>query len=151
MSDVWVPRILIALGVPATAYGGWLLLSGSERVSALSWLIGGVVVHDAILVPLTLALVAIGSRVLAPRARRVATHVLVAVGGLTLVAVPVVGRWGAKADNPTLLDRPYAASLALLWLLALVAITVAVVADRTARPTQRPRGGIADGASSGGR
>ena len=35
---------------------------------------------------------------------------LVVWGGLTVMAIPVLGRFGALAANPTLLDRPYLTS-----------------------------------------
>ena len=47
---------------------------------------------------------------------------LVVLGTLTLMAVPVLGGWGANADNPTILDRDYAAG----WLV-LAAVILAVV------------------------
>jgi hypothetical protein len=56
---------------------------------------------------------------------------LVVWGSLTLLAVPVLGRFGTLADNPTLLDRPYQTSW---WILtAVVAMTVAGAAVVRAR------------------
>lgn len=114
-----------ALGVAVGCYGAWLLLSrgdGEDLRSAAVWLAGGVLLHDVVLAGLTLALGALVTRVLPRPARAPATVALVVLGSLTLVAVPVLGRFGAKADNPTLLDRPYLPA----WL-ALVAVTVVLV------------------------
>ena len=80
------------------------------------WLAAGVLLHDVVL---SLAVVAVGAvvtRLLPVPVRLPAVVALVVVGSLTLVAVPVLGRFGAKADNPTLLDRPYLGS----WLVLLV-------------------------------
>ncbi len=51
-----------------------------------------------------------------------------------LVGVPVLGRFGAKADNPTLLDRPY-------WLG--YAVIVAVVVGLAAMSARRLPGAAA--------
>ena len=45
---------------------------------------------------------------------------LVVLGTVTLMAVPVLGGWGANADNPTILDRNYAAG----WLVV-AGVTIA--------------------------
>ena len=108
-----------ALGVAATAYGLVLLLGlGLEQlVAVLVWVVGGVVVHDGLLAPLVVVLGVLVA-VRAPSSWRTPLlWVLVVLGPLTLVAVPVLGRFGAKADNPTLLDRPY-------WLGYAVVVTV---------------------------
>ena len=39
--------------------------------------------------------------------RAAAAGGLLVLATVTLAAVPVLGRFGAKPDNPTLLDRPY--------------------------------------------
>lgn len=115
-----------AVGVAVGLYGAWLLVSrgdGEDLRSAAVWLVGGVLLHDVVLAGLTLAVGALVTRVPPRPARAPATVALVVLGSLTLVAVPVLGRFGAKPDNPTLLDRPYVTA----WLV-LVAVTVVVVA-----------------------
>ena len=121
-------RLLIGLlGVAATAYGAWLLLTEAidgwgDLVDVAVWLAAGVVLHDFVLVPLTLA-VGLALTSLLPASRRAPVAAgLVVLGTLTLVAVPVLGGWGANADNPTILDRDYAAG----WLV-LAAVILAVV------------------------
>lgn len=117
--------VLGAVGVAASCYGAWLLLSrgdGEDLRSAAVWLAGGVLLHDVVLAGLTLAVGALVTRVLPRPSRAPATVALVVLGSLTLVAVPVLGRFGAKADNPTLLDRPYVPA----WLV-LVAVSVVLV------------------------
>jgi hypothetical protein len=76
-------------------------------VSTAVWLAGGVLVHDALLAPVTIAASALGLALL-PRAYLApAAATVVVLGSVTLVALPVLGRFGARPDNPTLLDRPY--------------------------------------------
>jgi hypothetical protein len=122
-------RCLGALGVAVTAYGLFLLLGlGTEQLAAvLVWVVGGVVAHDGLVAPLVVALGVLVA-VRAPSSWRTPLlWVLVVLGPLTLVAVPVLGRFGAKADNPTLLDRPY-------WLgYAVVVVVVLGLAAVSAR------------------
>jgi hypothetical protein len=120
-------RILLgALGVATAAYGAWLLLQEdlADLVNAVVWLAAGVVLHDFVLVPLTLA---VGWLVIrhVPHGRRSAVLAgLVVLGTLTVTAVPVLGRFGERADNPTILDRDYAAG----WLVVTAIIALAVCA-----------------------
>ncbi|WP_205473523.1 hypothetical protein [Nocardioides sp. SYSU D00038] len=118
--------LLGALGALLGVYGGWLLLSRQDAdrlLDAATWLVAGVVVHDLVLAPLWLLVVAVAGQLLPRPLQAPALVVGVVVGAVTLLAVPVLGRFGARADNPTLLDRDYA----LGWL-AFVAVTVGVVA-----------------------
>ena len=117
-------RVVLALvGVATAAYGGLRLLEagGDDLLATAVWLAGGVVLHDAVLAPATLAVCALGAAVLPTWARGPAVAGLLVLGTLTLVAVPVLVRAGARADNPTLLDRDYGTG----WLV--VAGTVALV------------------------
>ncbi len=123
------------LGVALAAYGGWLLLDESlgDLVGTAVWLGAGVVLHDFVLVPLTLGLCWLGMRVLPLRLRGPAAAGLLVLGALTLMAVPVLGGWGANADNPTILDRNYAVG----WLVVAASVLVGGVA-RVRRSARRP-------------
>jgi hypothetical protein len=130
-------RVLIALpGVAAAAYGVVLLLRNglADLVSTAVWLASGVVLHDFVLVPVTLAVCWLGLR-LVPTGRRapVAAGLLV-LGSLTIVAMPVLGRFGARSDNATLLDRNYTVGWLVVAALTVVAVVVGVLlSDRRAR------------------
>ena len=76
--------------------------------------------HDFVLVPLTLLLGLALIRLLPANLRAPVAGGLVVLGSVTLLAVPVLGRFGARADNPTLLDRDYAAG----WLVV-AGVTIA--------------------------
>ena len=120
--------VLAACGAALAAYGVWLLVSRQDLgqlVEVGAWLAGGVVSHDAVLSGLLIGLGALGTRLLTPAWRAPATVGLVVWGSLTLVAVPVLGRFGARPDNPTLLDRPYLASWVVLTGVVLGAVVVA--------------------------
>jgi hypothetical protein len=124
-------------GLAAAAYGVLLLLArGLANLEAtLTWLVGGVVLHDAVLAPVTIAISWAGLRVVSRD--RLAPWVvgMVLLGPLTLLAVPVLGRFGARADNPTLLDRPYWAG----WSAVVVAVCVGILVVRYAERRRRAR------------
>lgn len=103
--------LLLAVGVVAGAVGVFELLAGGGRnlLSALTWLAGGVVLHDFVFAPLVVMLLVTGATVLPSWARSAAAAATVVLGTVTLMAVPVLGRFGSRPDNPTLLDRPYVA------------------------------------------
>lgn len=141
MSPVTTVRILTGtLGAGAAGYGIWRLidLGWANLVATLAWLAGGIVVHDAVIAPLVIALGLLGAGMLPRSARPAATGVLVVLGSITLAAVPVLGRFGATQDNPTLLDRPYAAGWAAFA--ALVLVTATTVATVSALRSRREGG-----------
>lgn len=145
MTPMTVLRLLTgALGIGGAAYGAVLLLDlGLGNLgAAATWLVGGVLLHDGVLAPLTIAVCFVVAR-----AWRRAVPAPIVVGAVVLVtvtvaAVPVLGRFGARADNPTLLDRNY-----VLGWLVLVTLTVGVVAAAT----RLSRKGGSGGASAGRR
>ncbi len=130
--------VLLAAGVVVGAVGAWKLLqSGLDNIlAALRWLVGGLLAHDALLAPVTVVLVVLAARVLPWWMRAPAAAGLVVLGTVTVAAVPVLGRFGALADNPTLLDRNYTAG----WLVfaAIVVLAVAVTAWRRRSIGARP-------------
>lgn len=114
-------RLLLGLaGVAAAAYGLWLLWDqGTDNLrAAVTWLVVGVLAHDAVLAPATIALAFLAAVV--PRGwRTAAAAAFVVLGTLTVVALPVLSGMGERPDNPTLLDRDYSAG----WL-AVAALTL---------------------------
>lgn len=122
--------LLAALGVLAGLYGAYLLLSRQDtegNVAVAIWLAGGVVLHDFLLVPLVLLVLAIGARVVPAPARAAVVAGLVVLLSVTLLAVPVLGRFGARSDNVTLLDRDYGLGWLALAGLVLLAVAVATL------------------------
>jgi hypothetical protein len=116
-----------AAGVVLVLVGVYLLLARglTNLVATVVWLAGGVVAHDAVLAPLVVLLgVALLPR-LPSWSRGPAVAGFVVLLTVTLTAVPVLGRFGAKPDDPWLLPRSYGA----LWLgLALLVVAVVVAA-----------------------
>jgi hypothetical protein len=133
VSDRTGRLLLASAAVLAGAYALWLLVHSAmdQWLALLTWLLGGVVLHDLVLVPVVLA-VGIAARRLPAYVRAPAAVALVVWGSVTLLAVPVLGRFGALDDNPTLLDRPYLVT----WLVG-CAVTVLLVAVAGAVLRQR--------------
>ena len=125
-----VRTVLGALGILVLGWGLVLLagLGVAQVVAVATWVVGGIVLHDAVLAPVVVVL-GLGAAARVPdRLRTPLVGALVVLGPLTLLAIPVLGRYGARPDNPTLLDRPYWSGY--LAIVALVIIATAVGAAR---------------------
>ncbi|MFL6062247.1 MAG: hypothetical protein ACJ72E_13520 [Marmoricola sp.] len=123
--------VLVVLGVGTGAYGAHLLLDlGTDNLLATGrWLIGGVVLHDGILAPVTIAVALVATKVW----HRVPAPLVVGavvIGTVTAVAIPVLGKPGLRPDNPTLLDRNYALGWWGLVAVTAVAVVVAILRER---------------------
>jgi hypothetical protein len=115
-----------ALGVLAGVYGGWLVLSrGHDLLNLVLWLAGGVVLHDGVLAMIVLVVGTVAVRLLPRAAKAPAVVGAIVLGSVTLLAVPVLGRFGARSDNPTLLDRHYTVGWLVLAGLVLVGVVTA--------------------------
>lgn len=126
-------RVLLgALGVAAAAYGAWSLLGEglADTVTTAIWLAGGVVLHDFVLVPLTLAVCWLGARVLPAGRRAPVAAGLVVLGTLSLLAIPVLGGWGANTDNATILGRDYATGWLVVATLTCAGVLAGLVTSR---------------------
>lgn len=136
-------RVVIgAVGVAVGLYGLVLLLSRQDPGQWLEvalWLGAGVVAHDAVLSALVIGACLLGQRLLPAPWRAPAAVALVVWGSLSVVAVPVLGGGGVRADNPTLLDRPYVATW---WAISAIVVLLVVVAGvvRSRRPHEEERG-----------
>ena len=143
--------VLLAAGVAAAAYGVWRLLDlGSENTRAtVTWLVGGVVLHDGVFAPLVLVAGLVAVRLVPRRHLAPVVVVLVVLVPVTLAGIPELGRLGARADRPTLLDRDY--WLGWWVMVTLVVATVAVGAAIAARRRMLDARGGDRGQGDGGR
>lgn len=118
-------RVLLAIpGLVAIGYGVSLVWDApqEELTSALTWLIGGVILHDGVLAPVVVVLGLVATRFL-PEAWRAPVVVgLVCWGSLSLIAYPVLSGNGVDPTNETLQDRSYVTS----WWIG-TAVTVGLV------------------------
>ena len=128
-------RFLVGIvGGVMAAYGGWLLVSNADRsdlVEVAVWLAAGVVLHDLVLTPLVLAIVWAGARLLPVAARGPAAVGLLVLGSVTLVAIPVLGRFGEVPSDPTHLDRAYRAGGSAIAALVLTGVVLATLVVRS--------------------
>ena len=118
-----VRGLLGAGGVLVGLYGAWLLLSRTDSdqlLSAVVWLGGGVVLHDAVLAPVVVVLGVVAARLLPGVVRAPVAVVAVVLGSLTLLSLPVL--LGRDPANPTLLDRDYTTG----WLVVASLVVLAV-------------------------
>ena len=126
------------VGVVLALVGVWHLLGNgfADLAATVAWLVGGVVAHDALIAPLVV-LLGVG---LLPRlpswGRGPAGAGFVVLLTVTLTAVPVLGRFGAKPDDPWLLPRPYGA----LWLGFALVVVAAVVGASVLRRRRSGKG-----------
>ena len=125
-------RIALAvLGLAAGLYGVWSLreVDWADWWSLLTYLAGGVVLHDFVLAPIVAVIGVLAARTVPDTWRGPLAVAVVVWGTVTLMAVPVLGRFGALADNPTLLDRSYLTS----WLVGTAVVLVAVAVAGSVR------------------
>ena len=102
-----------------------MLSRGHDLLNLVLWLAGGVVLHDGVLALVVLAVGTVAVRLLPRPAKAPAVVGFVVLGSVTLLAVPVLGRFGARSDNPTLLDRDYTVGWLVLAGLVLVGVVTA--------------------------
>jgi hypothetical protein len=115
-----------ALGVLGGLYGAWLVLSrGHDLVNLVVWLGSGIVLHDGLLSLVVLVIGAVALKLLPRAARAPAIVGFVVLGSVTLAAIPVLGRFGERPDNPSLLDRNYTVGWLVLAGLVLTCVVVA--------------------------
>jgi hypothetical protein len=137
-TDTVIRTALGAVGVGFGLWGVWLMrdFSFEQLLSTGIWLAGGILLHDAVLAPLTVALGVAASRLL-PGHYRAATGLAFLVWAtLTITFIPVLSGQGGKPDNDTLLDQPYLISwLVLTGVLAGAAV---IAAQRRKRRVTRP-------------
>jgi len=125
--------VVLLAGVVIGLFGllSLLRLGLSNLAWTLVWMVGGILGHDVVLSAATLGLVAAGALLLPSSARAPSAVGLVVLGTVTLMAVPVLGRFGERPDNPTLLDRSYGVGwLVVAGIVAVGVIAVTVVAHR---------------------
>ena len=121
----------LAAGLAALAYGCRLALTSGSLPAVVEWLAGSLVLHDALLAPLTVFAGVLVTRIVPHDIRPVVAGGLVAAACLVLVALPALLTPGVP-DYPTTTPRNYGAGLAVLLLVDALATTgLALRARRT--------------------
>lgn len=124
----------MALGVAGLLLSLWGVrqLVGVDVVDVVeiaAWLAGGVLVHDAVLAPAVVLVGWVMVRRLPERARAPFAVAGVVLGTVTLAVLPTLARFGAKDDDPYLLNRAYG----LWWLLLAVLLLTGAAGWTVAR------------------
>ena len=121
-------RVALAIpGLAALAYAAtlpWNVPDDDAWRSVLTWLAGGVLLHDGVLAPIVIVLSVVGLRWLPAPWRAPAVVGLLCWGSLTLLAIPVLSGNGVDPTNETLQHRPYVTS----WWIVSAAVVALVVA-----------------------
>lgn len=111
---------------------------------ALAFLLGVLVAHDAVFLPMVLAVGALVGRYVPAGDRATVRAAALVSAAVTLVALPLVLGLGRNPGNPSALPLPYGRGLAvllgLIWVTALAAIVVRRIRKRFAS-TRRARDG----------
>ncbi|QWT25484.1 hypothetical protein KPL76_14395 [Subtercola sp. PAMC28395] len=151
--------VLIGAGVLGLLLGAVVLVSKQsplQIVGVALWMLGAIILHDAVLSPLVLVAAVVFRRAgrkpatasasLSARSRRTWRGVLliiqsaVIVGAiLTLIVVPEIYAKTLGTANPTILPSDYGLRLAVMWVVIAVvtALTSVVYARRSAKNSPR--------------
>ena len=129
-------------------------LDRGDLVALSLWLVVAVLLHDAVVAPLTVGVGVVLTR-LPARGRRYVQGALVVGSLITVIAIPLIDRQGTQPEAKALLLRDYAGNLALLLGLvtavALVLYAVRVLREHGTAAAGRaaPAGTAADETATG--
>ncbi|MEU4243645.1 hypothetical protein [Actinoplanes sp. NPDC026619] len=133
-----IRRGLIGLGALGMAYAVIGALADPDvKGGVLVFLVGVLVVHDGLLLPLTIGIGALIGRFVPLRLRAFAGAALLVGLAVTIVALPLVLGRGRAADNPSALPLHYGRGL--LEAYAIIFLTAAVMAAVRARRARTAR------------
>jgi len=138
-----VRRALIGAGVLGMTYAVIGALTDPDvKGGALLFLIGVLIAHDAILLPLVIGVGALIGRFVPLRRHALIRAALLITLAVTIVAVPLVLGRGRAADNPSLLPLNYGRGLleiyGLIWVSTALAAAVRARKERPARAPAPP-------------
>jgi hypothetical protein len=120
-------RCLIAIGALIMTYAAFGAFTDADvKFGALIFLIGVLIAHDALLLPLTVAAGVLVGRFVPRRFRTLVRAALVISLAVTIVAFPLVLGRGRTVDNMSLLPRHYGRGLFEIY--GLIGATAAVAA-----------------------
>lgn len=146
LSTVTAVRGLLAgAGLAAVGYGLYGMLTTQRATNppqAARWLIGGILVHDLVVFPVTAVAGVLLTRFLRAPYRAVVQGALLVSASVALASLPLWRGYGGPPDNPSVSPLPYGRNLAIVlgavW--AGAAVLIAVRAVRARRVRLRRRG-----------
>jgi multisubunit Na+/H+ antiporter MnhC subunit len=114
--------IVVGWAVMAVAVAGAI---GDERLQGLgswaTWIVGAALVHDLVVLPAVLAVGWLLTRWVPTPWRVPMRTALVVAAVLTATVWPIARRWGARADNPSIVPLPVARNLT--WIVVALFVT----------------------------
>ena len=121
-------RCLVAVGAIVMTYAVIGALTDADvKAGALVFLIGVLVAHDGLLLPLTIVVGVLVGR-FAPRRLRTLVRVALVISlAVTIVAFPLVLGRGRAADNPSLLPLHYGRGLVEVYVVVWAAVAIAAL------------------------
>lgn len=124
--------VLLAGGFAMGLWGLWLIRDFrlDQLLSAMIWLAGGVIAHDGILAPVVVGIGVVLARITPRYARKPVTVGLILWGTVTMAVANVLSGQGGKADNDSILDRPYVSTWLVMTLVVLAGVAVMSSASR---------------------
>jgi hypothetical protein len=132
----------VLLGVAGVLFIGYGVIqfpgntAPRELVLLAIWLVAAVILHDAFLAPVVIALGWLLRRFVPDRGRRYLQAGLLVGAFVTVIAVPLMLREGTQPESKALLQHPYGAHLGLL--LGMIAgVTLVAYAIRVAKDRAR--------------
>lgn len=133
-------RTRLALGTAGVllgAFGVYRLITQEPHgklLDLVKWLAGALVIHDAIIAPVVVAVGWVIAHVVPPRGRRYLQAGLIIGALITIVAIPLIYRRGSQPASKAILLRNYGGNLTILLGivagLCLLAYAVHVARDR---------------------
>ncbi|WP_250283713.1 MULTISPECIES: hypothetical protein [unclassified Frankia] len=129
--------LVVAAGLAAIGYGIHGLADGRPATNppnTTAWLIGGIVVHDLLVVPATMAAGFVLGRLVPAPYRAVLQGASVVSAAVALASLPLWRGYGGSADNPSVNPLPYGRNLGivlgLIWACAAAIIIYRIICTR---------------------
>ncbi len=127
------------------AAAGWALIAwgvlgvvrhrvDTRPADLVRFVVGGIVIHDLMVVPLALVVALVVARTVPRQPRRWVQAALVVAAPLALLAYPLVRGYGRIPGNPSVLPHDYATNLVIV-LASVVTLTALMAAIRSRRRT----------------
>jgi hypothetical protein len=128
----WIGLVIgwavIGWGLAGVLQSVWLK---DRPLRVLWWVLGGLVVHDALLAPfLTLAAIALGLAISKPRVRGPIAAGLVLSGVVVLFSYPLWRGFGRRAANETILPLDYPHNVGIIVLAIWIGVAATLVVRR---------------------
>ena len=123
------PIVGVVVGLPFLVFGLWSVFRGNHALEVGGWALASDLTHDLVVAPIVCIVAWALGRVLPAVARGPFRWALATTAVLCLIAWPFVRGYGRNPAVPSLLNRNYAAGLAVyvavVWVVALAWAVVA--------------------------